>query len=331
MAAGRLISRGPVNFVGDLTESEDFSAIDLVGERLILANDESNVLDLLEADGSDFQVVGSIPLGGGDEIDVEGITHEGSAIYVVGSHSLVRKKVEDDKTYKKNRSRLAEVKRETSRESLFRLTLGAGGNVVDRKVTSLRAALEGDEYLKRFLDIPGKENGVDIEGIAVANGRLYVGFRGPVLRGNFVPVLVCDFDDPASGNEVIFVNLDGRGVRDLARVTNGFLILAGPISDGDDAFRLYHWDGLDVVPGDRPAGHPGVCTYLCDVPAEPGRKPEGIAVTQDSGSAIEMIVVFDGPIAGGAVRYRLERGQGLQPARSAGRPARRSRANSTKG
>lgn len=40
-----------------------------------------------------------------------------------------------------------------------------------------------DDQLRDFLPIPGKDNGFDIEGMAVIGSRLLLGLRGPVLRG----------------------------------------------------------------------------------------------------------------------------------------------------
>src|SRR6266508_350209 len=77
--------------------------------------------------------------------------------------------------------------------------------------------------------VASKENRVDIEGLAVKDGRLYFGFRGPVLRDGWVPILVTAWDD-VDAAEVRYVQLDGRGIRDIAVVDDGFLILAGPVA-----------------------------------------------------------------------------------------------------
>jgi len=47
----------------------------------------------------------------------------------------------------------------------------------------LTEALRGDQHLGLFIVIPGKDNGFDIEGLAGAGKRLFIGLRGPVLRG----------------------------------------------------------------------------------------------------------------------------------------------------
>jgi hypothetical protein len=47
----------------------------------------------------------------------------------------------------------------------------------------LEAIIENDDpHLAPFVDVPGKDNGLDIEGLAVHGMRAFVGLRGPVLR-----------------------------------------------------------------------------------------------------------------------------------------------------
>ena len=118
-----------------------------------------------------------------------------------------------------------------------------------------------------FAGLPSKENGVDIEGLAAKDGALYLGFRGPVLRENFVPIARVDpsgSDEP----ELLFVKLGGRGVRDIAATTDGFLILAGPNGDQDWSFELFHWDGRDMVTGStgRRAAPCGICAPFRLIP-----------------------------------------------------------------
>jgi Protein of unknown function (DUF3616) len=98
----------------------------------------------------------------------------------------------------------------------------------------LQGILKGDKILGPFTKIPSKENGTDIEGIAVKDETLFLGFRGPVRRENFVPVMVLQLDRPED-YELRFVNLDGHGIRDITAVENGFLIIGGPVGDGLEA------------------------------------------------------------------------------------------------
>jgi hypothetical protein len=118
----------------------------------------------------------------------------------------------------------------------------------------LRALLREDEHLGRFVPIPGKDNGLDIEGIAVRGDRLYLGLRGPVLRGWAFVLEVRPYVDPADPGRLRLhdfsdglpyrkhvLDLDGLGVRDLCPDGDDLLVLAGPTMDLDGPVRIYRW------------------------------------------------------------------------------------------
>jgi len=146
-----------------------------------------------------------------------------------------------------------------------------------------------------------KENGVDIEGIVVRDGKVYLGFRGPVLRGNYVPVVSFEFEEPDE-YELMFIELGGRGVRDLAATDDGFLLLAGPVGDGDGSYQLHWWNGEDCIPG---GGSPGGETKLLGKIDADGGKPEGIAVSAEDDDRWEILLVSDG--RSGATRHLLSK------------------------
>jgi hypothetical protein len=151
--------------------------------------------------------------------------------------------------------------------------LARAGNASLVEATSLGPILDADKVLGLFRDIPSKENGVDIEGIAVDGDDLYAGFRGPVLRGNFTPVLRFRFANPSTATELLFVDLGGLGIRDLTKVRGGFLILAGPVGDGPGGYHLFFWDGRDCLPGLRTAGARGRVRPIGEVRPPPRPRP----------------------------------------------------------
>jgi hypothetical protein len=53
----------------------------------------------------------------------------------------------------------------------------------DSRANLLTRALADDPHFGPYMAIPGKDNGFDIEGLAVDGHRLLLGLRGPVLRG----------------------------------------------------------------------------------------------------------------------------------------------------
>lgn len=312
-----------VDFTGGVLAADDVSAITKVQEYLVIGADEAvgperngNLIQVFRPDPEDenrYRHHHDILLFEGEakeELDIEGITAEGDVVYVIGSHSRKRPKTKPKNSYKKNRKTFHEskVKEEASRGQIFRLTLSSEGRLVgeSKKRQSLTELIKGDPVLGPFHKIPSKENGVDIEGIAADGDWLYVGFRAPVLREGYVPIMRLQFDDPESSYEFLYVNLNGRGVRDIVRVSGGFLILAGPVGNGPGTFQLFHWDGKDMIGGsDRRPEDVGRATLLRDLALSAEAKAEGLTVLNDDGGVYDLIVVFDGIENLLALRYRI--------------------------
>src|SRR5262249_39464873 len=224
------------------------------------------------------------------EIDMEAAASDGEHLYIVGSHSLHRKRLNAD-DYESNRERQTQVEPHDDSYRLYEIELDRDGKFVSKDRISLLELLKDDDVLRPFCKIPSKENGIDIEGLAVKDGKLFIGFRGPVLRENFVPVMVLSFDRPAK-YELRFVPLEGRGIRDMTAVEGGFLILGGPVGDGDGLYRLYLWDGRDCIPG---SGSPhGKVTPIGNLPEDLGGKPEGLALLPSDGTHWRLVLVCDG-------------------------------------
>jgi hypothetical protein len=305
-AALAQITAPQVAVVGALQEDEDISAVAAAGDLLLVAADEGNAIQVLVKGPDGYRLSHTIGLldDPDAEMDIEGLEllDDGAGTLTVvatGSHSTARKNPDDDKTRKKNRERLEEIKPEPDRAVYVRLQLeAASGRLVGAiERGSLRPFFDQNPYFRStFRDDaerrpPAKEGGIDVEGLALApDGRLVFGLRGPVLLGEYCPVVVADFEHPEQA-EVRFVRLGGLGIRGMARVADGYLVLAGPVGDGED-YRLFLWDGTDMVPGtDAPE------TELVDLGAVPrpsaAAKPEGVTVLATSPAAYTVLVVFD--------------------------------------
>ena len=206
----------------------------------------------------------------------------GGCLWVIGSHSLKRKKADAGKTAAENMTRLADVTPDPNRFTLGRVPLkkrGADFEPVARVGTLTAARLEGDDRSNlltnalardphigpfvprlsqegRLVGIPSKDNGLDVEGLAVSGNRVFLGLRGPVLRGWAV---VIELHVEESGTSVLglealggpmyrkhFLQLGGLGVRDLAIDGQDLYVLAGPTMDLDGPVFIYRWvDALD--------------------------------------------------------------------------------------
>lgn len=212
-----------------------------------------------------------------EEIDIEGLAYAGDSgyLWVVGSHSLKRKKAEADKSAQKNIKRLSTVEADGNRFLLARIPVVVQNesyvltdkvDADDRTAAKLHGSKRGDdlteeiaqdEQLRDFLRIPGKDNGFDIEGLAVIGSRLFLGLRGPVLRGWSVLLEIEPELDSGSTDTLVlkkigpqgqryrkhFFDLQGLGVRDLCCSGDDLLILAGPTMDLDGPVTVFRWRG----------------------------------------------------------------------------------------
>lgn len=289
---------------------EDTSAIEFLGAgAYVVGVDEGRHLQLLtDCDPGPCRIGETLPLrrDDGDEIDVEAMAHDGQSLFVVGSHACNRRSVKENRDRDDNRKRLRTVTCQESRDGLFRLALDPASGLPsgDVKRQDLRRRLHHDPYLAGFATVPSKENGIDIEGLAVRDGNLFIGFRAPVLRGNWVPVMVTHFED-LSQHTLRWLQLGGRGIRSLATVEGGFLVLGGAVGDTEISFELYFWDGRDCLPDDGAT----TCRLqgLGALPAEDGAKPEGMTLLQDDGfaSGWDILVVYDSAEQGAPRRFRV--------------------------
>ena len=316
----------PIEISGTIKKPRDISALAIVGNRLVIGSDETSFVQVLNERANGYTVPsdeGKVPIilpysefANADEVDIEGIAAENNTVYVIGSHARVRPGGDAHKEkYKENRKNLDEPPSKFERAEDFgarnivaKFELDSSGVARNLENASLKEVLDATYPFKLFRDIPSKENGIDIEGLAVRHGKLYAGFRGPVLRGNFVPILEFEFSNPVASKRVLYVKLQGRGVRDMVAVKEGFLILAGPVGDGAQSYQIYLWNGEDVVCGkDRPDAAKNI-VLLGEVPNIPaGAKPEGITVMNQADSAYTVLMAFDGLENGGLRRYSVTR------------------------
>jgi hypothetical protein len=341
----RLEFAPPLNAIGKKKQLRDgLSAVVQVGATLWVANDEALSLERLSflgREGGDYRYGAHaqfpladvlklpVPPEAGEkpeEADLEGLDFDDGYLWLAGSHSLKRGNPDPDDPLDKNLERLAKRSRDGNRYLLARVPLverdGAPVPVEqDGKRTAARLQgdaegneltdlLKDDPHLGPFLDIPGKDNGFDIEGLAVAGKRVFLGLRGPVLRG-WAAVLelepVADEDHPhrlklgkfgPAGDEQPyrkhFLKLDGLGIRDLCVAGDDLLILAGPSMDLDGPVALFRWKG---------GAQPAAAGFVADPALERVRKlpygrgvdhPEGLArFTPPGGGTDDLIVVCD--------------------------------------
>jgi Protein of unknown function (DUF3616) len=142
-------------------------------------------------------------------------------------------------------------------------------------------------HVAPFMDLPSKENGLDIEGVVILGRKIYLGMRGPVVD-NIALVAAMDLKpgsviDPAR-LFLHFVDLGGLGVRDLTRWRDGILVLAGPVNGADGPFKLLRWKPRRTAMIQTP-------DRVLDLPLGPDH-PEGICGLEREG-ADGLIILYD--------------------------------------
>ncbi|SAL30976.1 hypothetical protein AWB67_01295 [Caballeronia terrestris] len=302
------------------------SAIEQVGNSVWLAGDESKSLARLTlSQGVDYDKQANFPLGDffpalqrkiNQEMDLEALSwdEDTSRLWFVGSHSLHRKDIEEENSAPIDAvfRALGKINRQENRYVLGSVQLGEGAAgphtepiaasaaaiPFDKDTSSLIELLRKNAALAPFLEIPSKENGFDIEGLAVGQGRLFLGLRGPVIRG-LASVLefrivdgkdvVLNADDAGvSPYRHHLLDLAGLGVRDLCVQGNDLLVLAGPTMKLDGPIRVYRWAG--ALGGEA---KPLTCLFGIAV-GEGTDHAEGIALFRQDAQT-RLIVVYDSP------------------------------------
>jgi len=318
----------------------DLSTVVNTENYLWLAFDKSVGVERLLKDGEDYchhkhfsltEYI-DLPADTSEEIDIEGLAYAGHYLWVVGSHSLKRDKPDDNsKKLKKRTKLLSKVKNDPNRYTIARIPLVKKQNNGEftlrkstyhpdrngeelkaaklksgKKSSELSKALKKDKHLKKFMKIPGKDNGFDIEGIAVINDRIFLGLRGPVLCGwaIIIEIAVKEKKGKLKLKKIgrkkqkyrkHFVDLKGMGIRELAVAKEDLLILAGPTLDCDGMMTLYRLNGGPEDQKESLIEHEQL-DKLFDVTLSHKHKygkekAEGVTLLDDK----KLIVVYDEP------------------------------------
>ncbi|MCP5119185.1 MAG: DUF3616 domain-containing protein, partial [bacterium] len=309
---------------------QDLSAVVQVEDTLWLGVDEGTSVDRVSAADEStydnqlrFELGEILDLRGDKEIDIEGLDYSGGYLWLVGSHSLKRQNPDPEDSEKANWKALRKLEREVNRYLLARVPLvrESGELVVDRDGKKSRAArlkhgdkgnalsigLESDKHLGPFTAIPSKDNGLDIEGLAVSCNTVFVGLRGPVLRG-WAVIMRMELEGEKNGrlqfnkigkSDVIFVkhflDLDGYGVRDMIVDGEDLIILAGPSMDLLGPVVTYRWKGAVAARKQKLIWTKDL-EKVVRLPLEASDgKAEGMTRFNRAGKPPGLLVVYDAP------------------------------------
>jgi hypothetical protein len=324
---------------------ESLSAVAQAGRHLWLGCDETATLERVTRLGDGrygehrtWRLSDVLDLPGDDdgEVDVEGLAWVPPYLWLVGSHGRKRGKPDPEDGVEKAFAELADVDQDENRYLLARIPLeedANGGGLVPRRScpdprdpsatltasrlrgkgqrNALMRAIRDDEHLRPYRKVPGKDNGFDVEGLAAAGGRLFLGLRGPVVRGWAVvlevePVEVADRPERLKLRRIgpdgrryrkHLLDLDGLGVREITADGDDLLVLAGPTMDVRAPATLFRWRGAVRLEADSITGGDRL-EKLMDLPHDVdggADHPEGICCVQTDGGgpADAVLVVYD--------------------------------------
>ena len=311
---------------------KDLSAVARVGDSLFLACDETASVERLRRLKDDrfgehrhFGLDGlvDLPDGAEGEMDIEGLCAVDGVLWIVGSHALKRSKPKRDECEADDAlHRMERVDREPNRHFLGRIPLveeAPGLFMPTRSDDGRRAAwakfgkgnsalndwVADDPHLGPFLTIPAKENGFDVEGLAVRGDRIWLGLRGPVLRGHAV-VLDLEITEKTSGRlkarriegerryRKHLLDTRGLGIRDMRFDGDDLLLLVGPTMSLEGVAFVLRW--RDAVHDDASGLiAPNRIETVAELPYRlHADHPEGIDHWPEAGPGA-LLVIYDAP------------------------------------
>src|SRR6201988_528159 len=208
----------------------------------LIVNDQKNYAQFFSIDGTKLIPGAVVRLreGGDGDPDLEGAAYDNRFFYAAGSHG--RSRYANKPNYDSYAVFRFPVGKNGKPKSVMSETSAAGVQVSTR----LREAIRDAHGLGAFYDRPLSQNGVNIEGIAVRTGRMHVGFRGPSVDGHGF-ILSADAD-AVFGKKELRAKVHAlplgptTGIRDLAAVRDGVLILTGPVNDQAVTPAVFLWN-----------------------------------------------------------------------------------------
>jgi hypothetical protein len=268
----------------------------------VIVNDDKKYAQTFAIDGTTLRPARVIRLmqeGAEGDPDAEAAAYDDGYFYITGSHGRPRNHPEKDNPESYTLFRYPVDKQTQQPEFIADETIKGL-----RATTRLRGVLKTLPPTADKYDKPLADGGINIEGMAIRNGRIYLGLRGPSIdKRAFVVSVERDAlftdDQPLQPKSHDLELGKDTGIRDLAKVRNGLLLLSGPVNDQAVTPAVYLW---------RDDGDLQKLADLDVSPAGTGAKAETLLVLQDDDSAPwRVLVMFDGPENGNPLEYVLKR------------------------
>jgi Protein of unknown function (DUF3616) len=222
--------------------------------------------------------------------NAEGAANDGRFFYVVTSRGRIEASGQADTSFVILRFTLDAAGRPV-------LTPGTGIEGTDRIRTALQAGIPIPQIPGQQLDLSNTQ----IEGIAVKDGVVHLGLRAPVLSGKaFILSTSVQSLFRATGPLNPTVNPVALGpdtaIHDLAAVTDGILILAGPGRLLPGRPTIFLWKETT-----------GVLQTVAKLTEPIDRSAEALLLLDQNEEFFRIVVMFDGVTNGGPIEYFLPR------------------------
>jgi hypothetical protein len=208
--------------------------------HFVVASDDTNTLQIYERGKP-------APLGSGIDLkdfigfkksDLEGGAGIGDRVYWISSHSFTKKG--EDKAERKVFF-ATRIEKKDGKPTL----VGTG-----KVITSLRDSLAEAAQVK--------PESLNIEALAATpEGGLLIGLREPLRNGRALlipfknPAAVVDYGAAPELGAAIPLDLKGGGFRSMELIGSAptrYAIVAGPVEDSPDGFKLFRWNGGNEAP-----------------------------------------------------------------------------------
>jgi len=283
-----------------------FAQIAIVGDGQVAAGARLPLVGKMASDDAVGRPPAQIGCSGGrgkfKDIDGEAVAYSAPFFYVVGGHGCTR----HSNKFRGSAFILARIPEAQ--------VIGASSNqkvIFDPSSVAmtyrLSEALTSIPQIRPYFtqDLM-TANGLNIEGMVVARGKLFAGLRAPTLDAKaFVIAINVDrlFDrgEPINEGDVRVISVPlgiGRGIRDLAPLSDGkVLVLSGPAQDERIPFEIHVLDTTDQTAT--------LLGTLSELKEAPDAKAEAISVLSQQGNIIDVLVMFDGLESGGPRQYRI--------------------------
>jgi hypothetical protein len=269
----------------------------------LIVNDEKKYAQFFSIDGTTLvpgPVIRLVAKEAQGDPDAEGAAYDNGFFYATGSHGRGRN---PDKNSMPSYVVFRFPVDQATGKPAFAVS---EDNVVGVEAsTRLHDVIHGSKGVGPYFNTRLDRNGVNIEGLAVKNGRMYLGFRAPSVKKHGF-ILSVDAAavftergklDPAV-NKVRLGAL--TGIRDLAAVDDGILILTGAVNDQDIAPAVFLWNERSEKL--KKLGELAIpASYKT-------HKAETLLVLRDEADKpFRVLVMFDGPENGGPTEYDIPR------------------------